>query len=133
MSQENVEIVRRIYEQEMFGRDPGRLLDLATPDIEYVNPAYAIEPGIRRGRAEVAQAVKSAHDFVESPRYVLNELFDAGDSVVVALTIYARAHGTETEIEQEECHTWTLREGRIARFEWGRDLRAALEAVRLRE
>jgi ketosteroid isomerase-like protein len=129
MSQENVEIVRRIYEQEMFGRDPGRLLDLATPDIEYVNPPYAIEPGIRRGRAEVAQAVKNANDFFESPRYVLSELFDAGDSVVVALTIYARAHGTETEIVQEECHTWTLREGRIARFEWGRDLRAALEAV----
>jgi hypothetical protein len=25
MSQENVEFVQRIYEQEMFGRDPGRL------------------------------------------------------------------------------------------------------------
>ncbi len=132
MSQENVEVVRRIYEQEMFGQDPGRLLELATLDIEYVNPPDAIEPGVRRGRAEVAQAVKSAHEFFESPRYELHELFDYGDTVVAALTFYARARGTENEIVQEEAHTWTLRDGRIARFEWGRDLGIALQAAMLR-
>jgi uncharacterized protein len=133
MSQENVEIVRRIYEQEMFGRDPGRLLDLATPDVEYVNPPEAIESGVRRGRAEVAQAVKNAHELFESPRYELNELFDYGDTVVAALSFYARTRGTENEIVQEEAHTWTLRDGRIARFEWGRDLGTALEAAGLEE
>jgi ketosteroid isomerase-like protein len=133
MSQENVEVVRRIYEQEMFGQDPGRLLDLATPDIEYVNPPYAIEPGVRRGRDEVARAVKAAHEFFESPRYELNDLFDCGDTVVAALTFYARAGGTENEIVQREAHSWTLRDGRIARFEWGRDLGTALEAAGLRE
>jgi uncharacterized protein len=133
MSQENVEVVRRIYEQEMFGQDPGRLLDLATPDIEYVNPPDAIEPGVRRGRAEVARAVKDAHQFFESPRYELHDLFDHGDTVVAALTFYARARGTENEIVQKEAHTWTLRDGRIARFEWGRDLGTALDAAGLRE
>jgi ketosteroid isomerase-like protein len=133
MSQENVEIVRRIYEQEMFGQDPGRLLDLATPDIEYVNPPDAIEPGVRRGPTEVARAVKSAHEFFDSPRYELNEPFDYGDTVVAALTFYARAGGAENEIVQQEAHTWTLRDGRIARFEWGRDLGTALEALRRRQ
>ncbi len=133
MSQENVEVVRRIYEQQMLGTDPGRLLDLATPDIEYVNPPEAIEPGIRRGRAEVAQAVKDAHEFFESPRYELNELFDHANTVVAALTFYARARGTENEIVQEMAHTWTLRDGRIVRLEWGRDLATALEAAGLRE
>jgi uncharacterized protein len=131
MSQENVEIVRRIYEQDMFGQDPGRLLDLATPDIEYVNPPYAIEPGVRRGRAEVAQAVTNAHEFFNSPRYELHELFDYGDAVVATLTFYARARGAENEILQDEAHTWILRDGRIARFEWGRDLGVALEAAGL--
>jgi ketosteroid isomerase-like protein len=133
MSQENVEVVRRIYEQEMFGQDPSRLLDLAAPDIEYVNPPDAIESGVRRGRAEVARAVKDAHEFFNSPRYELNELFDAGNIVVAAFTFYARGRGTENEIVQEMAHTWTLREGRIARLEWGRDLGSALEAVGLRE
>ena len=133
MSRENVELVRRIYEQEMFQQDPRQLLDLTAPHIEYVNPPEAIEPGVRRGRAEVAQAVKSAHEFFESPRYELNELHDFGDTVVAALTFYARARGTEIEIVQKEAHTWTLRDGRIVRFEWGRDLGTALEAARLRE
>ena len=66
MSQENVEIVRRIYDQEMFGPDPDRLLDLAMPDIERQSP-YAIEPGVRRGRAGVAEAVKNAHQFATRP------------------------------------------------------------------
>jgi ketosteroid isomerase-like protein len=133
MSQENVEVVRRIYEQEMFGRDPGRLLDVATPDIEYVNPHDAIESGVRRGRAEVAEAVKNAHELFDSPRYELNQLFDYGDTVVAALSFYARAPGTEYEIVHEEAHTWTLRDGKIVRFEWGRDLGTALEAADVRE
>jgi uncharacterized protein len=133
MSQENVELVRRIYEEEMFGQDPGRLLDLATPDIEYVNPPEAIEPGVRRGRSEVAQAVKNAHEFFDSPRYEIKELFDYGDTVVAHLSFYARSRGTENEIIQEEAHTWTMRDGRVARFEWGRDFGAALEAAGLRE
>jgi ketosteroid isomerase-like protein len=131
MSQENVKIVRRIYEQGMFGEDPGRLLNLATPDIEYVNPPDAIEPGVRRGRTEVARAVRNAHKFFDSPRYELHELFDFGETVVAALSFYARNRGTTKEIVQEEAHTWTLRDGRIVRFEWGRDLGSALEAAGL--
>jgi hypothetical protein len=53
--------------------------------------------------------------------------------VVAALTFYAGARGTEIAIVQKEAHTWTLRDGRIARFEWGRDLGTALEAAGLRE
>jgi hypothetical protein len=36
-------------------------------------------------------------------------------------------------VVQEEAHTWTLRDGKIVRFEWGRDLRTALEATGLRK
>ena len=57
MSQENVEVVRRFY--RAWARDdfPGPI-ELMAPDIEYVNPAGAVEPGIRRGRAEFIAAVE---------------------------------------------------------------------------
>jgi hypothetical protein len=42
MWQENVELVRRVYESGLFDRDPEELLRLATPGIEYVNPPYAV-------------------------------------------------------------------------------------------
>ena len=58
MSLENVEIVRHLYESGMFDRDPEELLKLATPDVEYVNPPYAVEPGVRRGLVAVARAMR---------------------------------------------------------------------------
>jgi ketosteroid isomerase-like protein len=133
MSQENVEIVRRIYEEGLIDRDQAAVLELATPDIEYVNPPEAIEPGIRRGPVEVAQAMRAFSEFFDSSRHELHELFDGGDAVVAAVSCYTRGRGSDREIPHEEAHTWTLRDGRIARFEWGRDLGAALAAAGLRE
>ena len=134
MSQENVELVRRIYEEGRIYQDPEWLVDeLGTPDIEYVNPSYAVEPGVRRGRAEVARALRRAHELFASPRYAIRQLFDAGDAVVADLSFYAHGRGSESEAVQHEVHTWTLRDGRVARFEWGRDRRKALEAAGLRE
>ncbi|HEY6636611.1 MAG TPA: nuclear transport factor 2 family protein [Solirubrobacterales bacterium] len=134
MSQENVEIVRRIYEEGLIHRDPeGLVAELGTPDIEYVNPPYAVEPGTRRGPAEVAKALRRAHELFASPRYVIHELIDQGDAVVAVLTFYAHGRGSESEAVQEEVHTWILRDGRIVRFEWGRDRDQALEAAGLQE
>jgi ketosteroid isomerase-like protein len=134
MSQENIKLVRRFYSDGLFDRDPDRIVhEFATPDIEYINPPEAVEPGIRRGRTEVAQALRNSPDLFDSSRHELHELFDCGDAVVAAVRFCARGGGSGVELVQEEAHTWTLRDGRIVRFEWGRDLAAALEAVRLRE
>ena len=50
-----------------------------------------------------------------------------------AVSWYTRSRGSESELVQEEAHSWSLRDGRIARFEWGKDLRTALEAAGLEE
>jgi ketosteroid isomerase-like protein len=68
----------------------------------------------------------------ESRRHEVHELFDCGDAVVAAVSFSTRVRGSREELVQEEAHTWTFRDGRIVRFEWGRDLQAALEAVGLR-
>jgi ketosteroid isomerase-like protein len=129
MSQENVEIVRRIYEDGLFDHHPDRVLALATPDVEYVNPPEAVESGTRRGTAEVGRALESLSESFEAFRHDLHELFDAGDSVVAWVSFCTRSGGSESEVVQKEAHTWTLRGGRLVRFEWGRDLQAALEAA----
>jgi ketosteroid isomerase-like protein len=63
----------------------------------------------------------------------LRELFPAGDSVVAAVTFRARFRDSDVELTQDEAHTWTFRNGKVARYEWCRDLKSALEAVGLRE
>jgi ketosteroid isomerase-like protein len=134
VSQEYVGIVRRIYDEGLIDRDPESwLLELATSDIEYVNPPYAVEPGTRRGPVEVVRAMRGFAEVWENSRHELHELFDCGDVVVAAVSWYTRSRGSESELVQEEAHSWGLREGRIARFEWGKDLGKALEAAGLRE
>jgi ketosteroid isomerase-like protein len=134
MPEENVEIVRRIYDEGLIDRDPEKWLpELAAPDVEYVNPQYAVEPGVRRGLAEVVRAMRGFAEVWENSRHELHELFDCGDSVVAAVSWYTRSRGSESELLQEEAHTWGLRKGKITRFEWGTDLGTALEAAGLRE
>jgi ketosteroid isomerase-like protein len=134
MSRQNVELVRRIYEDGLFDRDPERVVhEFATPDIEYVNPPEAVEPGTRHGPAKVVEALRNSSELFDSSRHELHELFDRGDAVVAAVSFRTRSRRSRVELVQEEAHTWTLRDGRVVRFEWGRDLGAALEAVELRE
>jgi ketosteroid isomerase-like protein len=130
MSVENVELVRRIYEDGLFDRDPDRVVhEFATPEIEYVNPPEAIEPGVRRGQAEVVDALRKSSEVFDSKRHELHELFDCGDAVVAAVRFCTESHGVQ--LVQQEAHTWTWRDGRLVRFEWGRDLEAALAAARV--
>jgi ketosteroid isomerase-like protein len=133
MSQENVELVRHVYESGLMDRDPEELMELATPDIEYVNPPYAVEPGVRRGLDAVAQAMRRFAEVWDESRHELRELHDCGDVVVAAVSWYTRSRGSERDLVNEEAHSWTLHEGRIARFEWGQDLGKALEAAGLSE
>src|SRR3954453_12265219 len=119
MSQENVEAIRRIYDDGLIDLDPEWLLEIATPDIEYVNPPNAVETGIRRGPAEVVRAMRGFAEIWEESRHELHELFDCGDAVVAAVSRPTRNRHSDRELVQEEAHTWTLGEGRIARFEWG--------------
>lgn len=131
MSQENLALVRRLYESGLIDRDPAELLELATDDVEYVNPSYAIEPGVRRGREAVAEAMRAFAEVWEESRHELHEVFDCGDGVVVAaVTWYTRNRGSDAELTQQEAHTWTMRDGRITEFKWGLDLETALEAAR---
>ena len=133
MSQENVEVVRRIYEQGLLDRQPEQVLALFSPDVEFVNPPEAVEPGVRRGIPELAHALQSVTESFDSTQHELLDLSDAGGSVVAWLNFRTRSGGSETEVVQQEAHTWTFRAGKVVRFEWGRDRAAALEAAGLSE
>jgi hypothetical protein len=56
MSQENVALVRAVYDAWARGEFPGPA-DLLDPQIDYVNPPGAVEPGTRHGLAAFARAV----------------------------------------------------------------------------
>jgi ketosteroid isomerase-like protein len=134
VAEENVEIVGRIYTEGLIDRDPKRLVDhFAAPDIEYVDPPDDNDPGSWHGRTAVMLAMRRARQSFSEYRHELRELFDGGDTVVAAVSFHATTRGRNQreEIQKEEAHVWTFRDGKIVRFENGRDLKEALEAAGL--
>jgi ketosteroid isomerase-like protein len=132
MSQENVELVRRMYADGLLDHAGDDMRSLLHPDVEYVNPTDAVEPGTRRGIDEVMFAFRAWGAF-RTATSELRELFPAGDSVVAAVTFRARSRDSDVELTQDEAHTWTLDNGKVTRFEWCRDLASALDAVGVSE
>jgi ketosteroid isomerase-like protein len=122
MSEENVELVRRIYEawkQEKSARD------FIAEDIEYVNPSYAVEPGTRRGRKSFRVIRDTYEDFqIQVERYV-----DAGEEVVVLAQYKASGQGSGVPVSGEHGYVWTVRDGQAVRFQWFQSHREALEAA----
>jgi ketosteroid isomerase-like protein len=87
VSEENVEVVRRIYGTWREDGSPAAsgLLD---PDIEWASPPQDVGVDI-------------------------DEMLDAGDRVVVLATL----RGGEAGIERRQGCIWTLRDGKATRFE----------------
>jgi ketosteroid isomerase-like protein len=133
MSQENVEIVRSLYESGAVDGNFDALRQVLDPEAVYVNPPEAVDPGTRRGVDEVMAAVVSVSTSFEATDHQLRELFDAGEAVVAFVTALAWGRDSGAQVTQEEAHTWTFRDGKVISFEWSRDLPGALEAVGLSE
>ena len=130
MSQENVDVIRRIYAAWYEGSPAGSgLLD---PQIEWVNPPEAVEPGTRRGVEAFGAAARSVDDTFEDARVDIDEMLDAGDRVVVLATLRGRGRGSGADVERRQGYVWTLREGKAIRFEWFNSPDEAMRAAGVR-
>jgi ketosteroid isomerase-like protein len=132
MSQENVEIVRRIYrvwDEEGTPVSSG-LLD---PQVEWVNPPEAVEPGTRQGIDAFASAANTVADTFDDVRVDIDEFIDAGERVVVLATLWGRGRGSGAEVARKQGYVWTMRDGKAIRFEWFNSPAKALEAAGLSE
>ena len=123
MSEENVELVRRIYDawdREQSARD------FIAEDVEYVNPSYAVEPGIRHGRASFRVVRETYEDFMIQ----IEQILDAGGDDVLVLARYtASGRGSGVPLEGEHGYVWTVRDGQAVRFQWFQSHREAYEAA----
>ena len=132
MSQENVEVVRRIYASWA----PGSSLaesGLLHADIEWVNPPYALEPGTRRGIDAFTSITDELDDRFEDFRIEVERLIGVGDRVVVIATMRGRGAGSGVEVENRHGSVWTVRDGKAVRYQWFQEPEEALEAAVLRE
>jgi ketosteroid isomerase-like protein len=125
---ENLEIVRSFYDAWARNELPG-LTELMDPSVEYVNPAGAIEPGVRRGIEAFNGAMESVLDGWESWQMEPEQLTEVGDQVAVVVRYRARGRTSGVEVEGRESALFTLQGGKVVRYAWFHGPDDALDAA----
>jgi ketosteroid isomerase-like protein len=131
VSRDNVEVVRRMYEEGPW-RTEGTLdaiVGSLHPEAEYVNPAHAVEPGVRRGVDGFREALARLRESFDRYEHPIRELVDHGDLVLARVTFRSYGRGSGIPFERPESHVWTFREGKVFRHEWFDDDAAAMEVA----
>ena len=133
MSQENVELVRRILAMLDQGDDP---LDLVAPEFVMDFSRRRLNPIVVRGRDEVRAFAEGDGQIWEGGHvaYQPKELIDAGDKVLAFVRVSGRGRASGVEVEADTWVAWTFRDGKPGEWTYfGDDRASALKAVGLKE
>jgi ketosteroid isomerase-like protein len=139
MSQENVEIVRELYEMgDFFNAGPEQFdrafRDYLDEQLELrLPPDYPEGRLVFRGRQGAAELIAMLHDTWGEWSFETERFIDAGDHVVVFARILAKGGVSGVPIELETTHVWTVSTRRATSVHFYRDRSQALEAAGLRE
>jgi ketosteroid isomerase-like protein len=138
MSQENVEVVRRIFEgfQEAIERgDPAAwIADTVPDDYEWIVPGEFAGRSVWRGREGFAEFVQTWTEDFEGWSIRAERLIDAGGDRVVALTLQsATGRHSGVPVEMNLGQIYELKGGRMIRVRNYFSHAEALEAAGLRE
>lgn len=133
MSQQNVEIVRRVI--DAWNRDEQeRVIRFLDPDVVFDATRRLINPRTYTGMEGMRAMLADRDEVWEEFRTEPDEFVDAGDRVVVIGRWVGRGKGSGIEVQQPVAHVFTLHGGRVVRWELGYTGRdQALEAAGLRE
>ena len=128
---ENTELVQHAYQHFKDGDIQG-LLGLLSEDVEW--KLFEMEgvpfSGTRRGDERVGEFFSQVFDTEEPLHFEPRELVAQGDKVV-ALGDYAwRVKSTGREYESDFVHVFTVRDGKVARFQEFMDTAAVSAAYR---
>jgi ketosteroid isomerase-like protein len=129
VSEANIEIARRAYAAFSLSGIEG-ILPYLDPEIEWrMWERFSREPRIFRGHDGVRKAIgifeENYDDFKAEPK----EFIDAGDCVVVPVTLSGNVKGTGKPAEFDLVQVWTARGTRAARLDVYSSREEALAAV----
>jgi uncharacterized protein len=129
MSQENVEIVRRVLDARNDGDMPA-VMAYAADDIEYdLSTSPGPFAGIYRGHDELLRLWKVWTEAFSQMTWEAEEFIDAGDAVVVPVLFHSRGRGSGVETVARAVHVYWLTDGKVVRYRQCQSRAQAFEAV----
>jgi ketosteroid isomerase-like protein len=131
MSEENIEIVRRMFE-DWNRRAFDSALEAVSPEVEVEMSAQSDIDGTYLGHDGLRRMLRfwgAFADFRSDPE----EVIPAGDAVFTTIHHRGRGKTSGVDVEMTNWQVFTLREGRIVRYRVFGSRDEALEAAGLRE
>jgi hypothetical protein len=126
MSQENVEIVRAIF--EAYAREGiGGGVEFMDPEIVWNAADEAPQQGVDAAVAYMERWETEWDDLTTTPE----EFIDAGDRVFVAVRFSGRGKSSGIEVDALLYEIYSLRDGKLVRMDEFTDRSQALEAAEL--
>jgi ketosteroid isomerase-like protein len=133
MSEENVEVVRRVYEAAAH-RDAPTVLEHYDPEVELDATRLGVtDSDVYHGHDGLQSLFREFAETFDEIEYSYEELIDAGDQVISIVTRHARGRTSGVEVERPFALLWTLRDGKVVRVVWYLTREDALEAAGLEE
>jgi ketosteroid isomerase-like protein len=131
MSQENVEVVRRAFE-DFNRRELAAAVDAFAPDAEWVPYLAALEEDIYRGRDEIERMWREVLKDVPDFQIELVEVVAEGaDTVVVEVDFLGMGRASGADIRTTVYQAASFRDGKVLSVEGFRTATEALGAVGL--
>ena len=133
MSEENVEVVRKIFDAYNRG-DLQATLDPLAPEFEFRPSGLFMDTeGVYRGREGWVEFWHTFRAAWESITIRVERIDDLGEQVLVLGTFHGRGHGSGVEVTRESAWLQTFRDGLLAQTRTFTSWDEALEAAGLRE
>src|SRR6478672_6473810 len=128
MSQENVEIVRRMYQSYAEG-ELAIALDYFDPEVAFSQPALEPGAGTFHGHEGVSQAMAKWTAAWKDYRVQVEDLADLGEHVLADTRHRGRGRHSGVEVDQHIFQVLTLCNGKIVRMRMYYDRGDALKAA----
>jgi ketosteroid isomerase-like protein len=129
MSESNVEVVRRLFEQYASGGVEAAL-EVMAEDIEIVIPPdVSAEPDTYRGHEGARRYFAGFEGMLEDVRYEMFELIPEGDYVLARARLAGRGVSSGLEVELQTGVVHKVEGGKITRIVPYPDLETAREAL----
>jgi ketosteroid isomerase-like protein len=126
MSQENVELIRSLYEGWLHG-EMG--LDKLDPEIAMFESSTLPGAASAIGADAVQRYIESFAKYWDEIRFEPQEYIDAGERVVVVARLIGRGKTSGVAVERIWAYVWTVRAQKVLRMDGYSSREEALKAV----
>jgi uncharacterized protein len=131
MSQENVNLV--VGAVEAGRQDPEAFFFILDPEVEWDVSERFPDARTYHGPEGVREFYRRWIGTFDDFGYEIEEVIDAGDSVIVVLHQWGRGKGSGVMVDNRFWMVWTVRHGKVVRYRHFSERGRALEAAGLSE